>query len=97
MTKLLTALSLGVALFATPAFACNPWVSPTDTTCAGLVMSVTATAPIVPAYNTVTPTGVVTGTVAFNTSGSPCVLSATTWVKLTAPASACGFAPATPL
>lgn len=95
MNKIFALIGLG-ALLATPAFACNPWVSPTDVNCVGLVMSVTATASIVPQYYAVTPTGVVTGTIAFNTNGSPGILSGTTWVKLIG-GGTFGFSPTTPL
>lgn len=93
----LVVMTVAAAAIAGSALACNPWVSPTDTTCVGMVMSVTATAPVVPQYNAVTPTGVVTGTLAVNTNGSVCILSATSWVKLTGPTSACGFSPASGL
>lgn len=97
MNKLI-ALTTAATLAAGSALACNPWISPTDTGCAGLVVGVTTTAPVWnPQTLTVTPTNVVTGTIAINSAGAACVLSATTWVKLTSPATACNFSPASGL
>lgn len=50
-------------------------------------------------FNSVTPTGVVTGTIALTSTGAPCILSNTTtplWVKLVSPATACIMSTTTP-
>lgn len=98
MKKLFSLVALAV-FTAGSALACNPWVSPTDTACQGMGMAVSLTAPAwAPQYTAVTPTtGAVSGSIAFNTNGVPCILSATTWVKLTSPAAACNFLPASAL
>lgn len=92
-----------LALIASNALACNPWISPTDTACAGMVVGVTPSAGVwVPNVMTVTPTDaqVVTGTIAINSAGTPCVVSSTTgttasWVKLISPGVTCNFVPPT--
>lgn len=92
MNKLLTLVAAGVSL-AGGAFACNPWVSPTDTACAGMVVSVTPSAQIAfPVLSTVTPsTAIGVGAIAWNTSGTQCFISTTTWTKSGTSSTACGF------
>lgn len=103
MKKQLLALTALAASLAVPAFACNPWISPTDTSCQGMVMAISNSANVwTPQYNSVTPTtGVVTGTIAFNTAGVALIVTNTTnlqttgWVKLGNQGAAGSFVPAT--
>lgn len=89
------ALTAALALLAGSALACNPWISPTDTACAGMALTVTSSSPVIaPITSSVTPTGLVTGSLVWNSNGVPCIVSATGIVKLTSVGTTCNFAPA---
>lgn len=95
MKKLLATAAL-IATLASPAYAYDflfNGVSGTAISASYIVSALTFSG----ALQTITPTGITSGSIAVNSNGALCVLSATTWVKLTSPATACGFSPASPL
>lgn len=95
MNKLLATVAV-IAALASPAYAYDFLFNGVSGTAISATYFVSATAMSLN-LDAVTPTGVTSGTIAINSNGAPCILSATTWVRLVSPATACGFSPASPL
>lgn len=93
MKKLLTT-ALVIAGLSSPAYAYDFLFNGPSGTAISASYFVSATS-LSLAPQTVTPTGIVTGTIALSALGAPCIVTNTTtntWVKLTSPGTTCNIA-----